>query len=480
MATPPPPEMADDRKNQIAKDCFKRGTEAMIKQNWGYSCEMFRNAVNLVPGNLLFRQSLRGVQEKQYNNNGSGASMASMRLMGTKTSLQKSRLQKDWKSILQTAEDGLAINPWDAGINAELGHALKELGYPDIATFCYERAVKGDPNNKDYLRILGLLYEEKERYDDAIGCFMKITQIDKLDGEARSKVMALTSKKAIKTGGYENAPDSRSTGTAGRGKDVADGPGMSVEADLERAVRKEPNNKDSYLKLADYQIRDGKLEKAAVTLRKGLEVSGGDSKISEQLEDVELDLQRKELGLAKEEAIQDPTDAAAKRNYVELKADLLRKEIEIYTARIERYPQNMALKFELGLRLMQDKRPKEAIPLFQKSRGDARRKVESLVNLGKCFIADKQFTLARRQFETALPECKPDENLDVFLELNYFAGRVCEELKDKEAAIGFYQTVLEYDYEYKDNQQRLNELEGGGAQDDDDDEGDSRSKKPLR
>lgn len=460
--------MADDRKNQIAKDCFKRGTEAMVKQNWGYSCEMFRNAVNLVPGNLLYRQSLRGVQEKQYNNNGTGASMASMRLSGTKMSLKKSMMQKDWKTIQQTAEDGLAINPWDPSLNADLGFALKELGFPDIAMFCYERAVKGDPNNRDYLRILGLLYEDKQKYDEAIGCFTKLTQIDKLDGEARSKVMALTSKKAIKTGGYENAPDSRSTGV--RGKDIVDGPGMSVEADLERAVRKEPNNKDAYLKLADYQIRDGKLEKASQTLKKGLEVSGGDSKIEEMIEDVDLDLMRKSLGLAKEEAVQDPKDAAAKRRFVELKADLLKREIEVFTSRMERYPQNMALKFDLGVRLMQDKRPKEAIPLFQKSRGDARRKVESLLNLGKCFIADKQFVLARRQFESALPESKPDENLDVYLELNYYAGRVCEELKDKEAAIGYYQTVLEYDYEYKDNQQRLNELEGGGSQDDEEDE----------
>jgi tetratricopeptide (TPR) repeat protein len=459
--------MSDDRKKKLAADCFKRGTEAMIKQNWEYSCEMFRNSVNLVPDNLLFRQSLRGAQENKYNKNGTGASMAGMRLMGTKTSLKKSMMQKDWKSVLQTAEDGLAINPWDSGMNADLGYALKELGFPDIAIFSYERAVKGDPNNKDYLRILGLLYEDKEKYDEAIGCFTKVMQIDKLDGEARSKVMALTSKKAIKTGGYENAPDSRSTG-ANRGKDIADGPGMSVEADLERAVRKEPGNKDHYLKLADYQIRDGKLEKASQTLRKAMEVSGGDVKIREQLEDVDLDLMRKEFALVKEEAAGDPKDADAKRRFVEMKADLLQKEIEIFASRIERYPQNMALKFELGVRFMQDKRPKEAIPLFQKSRGDARRKVESLVNLGKCFIADKQFGLARRQFETALPDSNPDDNLDVFLDLNYYAGRVCEELKDIAAAISYYQKVLEYDYEYKDNQARLNALEGGGQ-----DEGDA-------
>ena len=92
---------------------------------------------------------------------------------------------------------------------------------------------------------------------------------------------------------------------------------------------------------------------------------------------------------------------------------------------------------------------------------DARRKVESLINLGKCFIVEKQYPLARRQFETAVPECKADENQDSFLDLHYTLGRVCEEMKDFKAAINHYQTVLEYDYDYKDNRERLSRLEGG-------------------
>jgi len=468
MADTPP--MSDERKKKLAADCFKRGTEAMMKQNWDYSCEMFRNAVNLVPENLLFRQSLRGATEKKYNNNGTGASMAGMRLMGTKTSLKKSMMQKDWKTIVQTAEDGLAVNPWDASLNGDLGYALVELGYVEIAVYCYERATKADPNNREYLRILGRLYEQRGNYDEAIGCFRKLLQIDKLDGEARSKIIALESSKMIVRTGMDEAESSQGMRVGNRGKDIVDGPGMSVEADLDRAIRKEPANKDNYLKLADFLVRDGKLEKASQTLKKALEVSGGDIKIREQMENVDLDLMRRAVGLSKQEAIDDPSDTAAKRKYLEHKAELLHREIEIFSARAERYPQDMALKFELGLRFMQEKRHKEAIPLFQKSRGDQRRKVESLLNLGKCFIADKQFMLARRQFETALPECKPDDNQDMFLEMNYYAGRVCEELKDKDSAIKYYQTVLEYDYDYKDNRDRLTQLEGGSTEDEDEED----------
>ena len=181
------------------------------------------------------------------------------------------------------------------------------------------------------------------------------------------------------------------------------------------------------------------------------------------MEDVEIDLLRKDVGLAKETALSDAEDNFAKRKYQEVKSELLKKEIEVYAARIDRYPQDMTLKFDLAKLYINDKRHHLAIPLLQKSRGDARRKTESLVLLGKCFIAEKQYQLARRQFEQAVPECKPDDNQDLFLELNYLTGRVCEELKDKEAAIKYFQTVLEYDYDYKDNRERLAKLEGGEA-----------------
>jgi tetratricopeptide (TPR) repeat protein len=415
MANPP---MSDDRKKKLAADCFKRGNEAMMKQNWDYSCEMFRQCVNLVPENLLFRQSLRGVTEKKYNNNGTGAAMSGMRLMAIKGTIKKSRMQTDWNSIIQTAEDGLAVNPWDPSLNADLGDALSAVGFTDGAVFAYEKAVAKDPNNKEYLKTLGRLYEERTNYTQAIECFTKVARIDKLDAEARQKVVSLTAKEATRAGGYDNATDIRQVHKVlddKMNKDSADGPGMSVQADLERAIRKEPENKDNYLKLADFLKRDGQLEKTLETLKKALDVSGGEVKIREQMEDVELDLMRKAVGFAKEAAQNDLDDNFAKRKYQEVKAELLHREIDVFAARIERYPQDMTLKFDLALLYIADKRHQLAIPLLQKSRGDARRKVPSLVNLGKCFIYDKQYTLARRQFEQAIPDCKSDDDLALFL-----------------------------------------------------------------
>ena len=39
----------DAEKKKIAADCWKKGSEAMSKENWDYAIEMFGKAVTLVP-----------------------------------------------------------------------------------------------------------------------------------------------------------------------------------------------------------------------------------------------------------------------------------------------------------------------------------------------------------------------------------------------------------------------------------------------
>ena len=78
----------DAEKKQIAADCWKKGSEAMSKENWDYAIEMFGKSVMLVPDNLLYRQTLRGVERKKYGDNGSGAKMAGLRLTKVKTRIK--------------------------------------------------------------------------------------------------------------------------------------------------------------------------------------------------------------------------------------------------------------------------------------------------------------------------------------------------------------------------------------------------------
>ena len=459
---------SEDQKKVIAAMCWKKGNEALGKENWDYAIEQYFTSVKMAPDNLVYRQSLRGAEQRKYNNNGKGAAMAGMKLMGVNTSIKTARLKKNWADLAAAAEEGLKINPWDAGLNAALGDACKELGYNDVAIFAYEMSLKSDGTNKQVLVSLADVHESRGNFEQAAGCWERVVKLDPLYQGARSKITSLTTEKAMEKARYDQVVDDKGkvvehiardimrTQSGGGKGDSADGPGMSLEADLQRAIRKEPNNRDNYLKLGDYYKREGELEKAREQYEKAYEVSGQNQDIKEKVEDVELDLMRNALDLAKQEAAQDPE----KRKQVgALAVELLEKEIEVFKARIERYPNDLQKKFELGLRYMRKQMWTDAIPLFQVSSGDPRVKAEALVNLGKCFIYDKKLPLAKRQFEKAVPEVKFEEKPDLFKDLHYSFGRLLDDLGDKPGAEEHYQTVIEVDYNYKDANDRLTKLQ---------------------
>lgn len=460
----------DGNKDDLARKCWVRGNEALPKENWDYAIQMYTTSVKLVPNNLTFRQSLRFTEYKKYDDNKRGAAMAGMKLMGPRGRIKKCRMRKDWAGVAEAAEDGLAINPWDAQLGADLGDALKELGHLDTAIFAYQESLKADPANIAVNKSLAALLEDRGEYQAAIECWKRILKVDPHSGEARSKITSLDARTVMDRGGYEGADSTRGVMAPhevakrlGLNKD-ADGPGVSVEADLERAIRKDPANKDNYLKLADHLKREGELEKAEEQLLKALDVSGNDISIREVLEDVQLDLMRRTCEVTKEQVRSNPADASLKQRAAELANELLNRELEIFARRVDRYPNDMRLKFELGLRNMRMQKWQLAIPLFQQARSDPRLKGEALLQLGKCFYHDGKSQLAIRQLEAAMAEIKYEDKPDVYKDLYYAAGRLYEEAKNVQAAEEAYQKVLEVDYNFRDTVKRLNKLQGGGEE----------------
>ncbi|MCH9652337.1 MAG: tetratricopeptide repeat protein [Planctomycetes bacterium] len=470
--------MTSDRNKKIAADCWRRGNEALAKENWDYSIEMFTTAVKLDPAALLYRQTKRGAERKKYGDNSSGSKMGVLKLAGSKTKIKNSRRKKDWVAVDQTAEESLSINPWDSSLNADMAEACQNQGYLDAAVFGYKMAIENDKTNKSYYTQLGILLEEKGEFKQARECWEMAFKLDPMDGEARSKVTALMATETRVRGGYEGADKSSNVkhqsaydeGRATREErhkaqkgNAPDGPGQSQEADLQRSIRKEPENKDHYLRLADFYRRDGKLVEAKELYEKAYELSGKNANIGEQIEDVELELLRERLGEAKDLYNRDRENAEAKKQVTLISKALIKREIEIFTKRVESYPADMRLKFELAQRFIRLKKWGPAISLLQQSVKDTRISADALVALGKCFFADGKKELAKRQFEKALPNLSPDEKPNIYKEAHYLLARLYEESKEREKAEDHYSEILAVDYDYRDTLKRLEDLGGGSS-----------------
>ncbi|MDP7277771.1 MAG: tetratricopeptide repeat protein, partial [Planctomycetaceae bacterium] len=137
---------------------------------------------------------------------------------------------------------------------------------------------------------------------------------------------------------------------------------------------------------------------------------------------------------------------------------LIKREIEVFSSRIERYPNDLKLKSELGNRFVRIKKYNQAIPLFQVCVKDQRLQTAALTSLGKCFIAEKKGKLAKRQFEKAVETVDQLDQPDLYKETHYWLARLLEEEGNSAEAENHYTEVLAVDYEYKDALSRMEAL----------------------
>lgn len=460
-----------------AQDWFRKGTEAMNHKNWDYAIECFTNCVRLMPEHLLYRQSKHGCIRKQYNDNGTGAKMAGMRLMTVRGRLKKSRMQKDWKNVEATAEEGLLTNPWDAQLWFDLGEACEHQGNKDVAKYALERAVENDKDNVEYNRRLGTVLFERRDYKAARACFERIYKLVPTDSDARSMMGRIDAEATMDRGGYEGADNTRDVKVeqpaaqmnayeADRlarkgGPKPADAPGESPEMDLVHAIRKDPENVNLYLKLADLLKGSREFGKAAEQLTKALEISKGNADISEQLQEVQLLMLRNDVAEAEERATKNPGKERLVEKVKTLTAELLEKEIAFFTHGVENNPSDLSKKFELAKRLFSLKRYSKAIPLLQQSVANPTLKSDALVLLGECFARDGKLDLARRQLEKALEGMNYADRPDSFRTANYLLGRIYEKTGKMEQAEHHYGEILANDYEYKDVLKRMEKMQGG-------------------
>ena len=237
----------------------------------------------------------------------------------------------------------------------------------------------------------------------------------------------------------------------------AAGPGDKIAA-LERAIQEQPAVIEPYLELADLLERDARVEEAEAVLLKALAASGNDIKVREHFEDRQLRWARHRVHLAEKRL--EAEDTPANREALErLRAAQIKHEVEVYSARCSRYPENIGWRYELALRLKAAGNHAEAIRHFQDVLQDARRKGAVSLELGECFQKIKQYQLAMSNYVTAV-ESLTDRELELRKRALYRAGVLAAGLEDLDTARKYLSTLAGLDYGYRDVAQRLDKLTG--------------------
>ncbi len=452
--------MAADRDKEIAKKSWQHGNGAFSKQNFDLAIQMYYQACQKDAGNLLYRQSLRTAERKKYGDNGTGASMKGMRLMGVKGRVKKAKGKEDWAALDTAAEEGLKIDPWDIDLNLAVADAAEGREHFEVAKFAIDAALAANKEDVKLLRRYANLLEELEEYEPALVLWGKIRLLSPGDPVIERKITQLHTSKLI---GQTQADDGEGTRAMQAAKNAydessgadsgADGPGQDPVADLQRQIRKRPDDPNPRVRLADLLFKSNKLKQAAATMKEAAELSG-DISIQERYEDMMLAEMRQQVDASKQKArqLKDEKRLARAKKF---EAEMNDKAVEILTRRAEHHPKNMKVKFDLGSRLLARKEVGKAIPLLQQATTDTRLESEARVSLGEAFLMDGKRPLAKRQFVNALEKIDTHEQPELFLKCHYALGRLAEEAAETREAEKHYSEVLGLDYNYRDANDRL-------------------------
>jgi tetratricopeptide (TPR) repeat protein len=443
---------------QRLQKCFEHGSRSAAKSDFDYATNMFEICVKGDPSNRLYAGEFLNTLVKKYKDNKKGAGFTSApKLNLLKGSIKKSAYSKDWATIIKTGVDVLKLNPWDISTLSIMAEACDALGCDETQLVYLKQAINVDSKDPEVNRKCGRALARQGDFDQAIACWHRVEQAKPGDEEAVRAIADLAIEKTISHGGYEGAETSTDVmadkaAKADRRSEAH--AKLTPEQQLEKSIAKKPDDLANYLELADLHAREERFPQAEEVLSRALQVSGGDIAVRERLEDAQLRRQRHLLKIAEKRAATEKTPEAAdllKRMRVELNS----VETDIYRTRSERYPTNVGLKFELGLRLKRAGQYNEAIKCFQAATGDAKRKAQTHMELGECFQYIKQYKLAMSNYEASL-EAVAARDVDERKLALYRAGKLALGLAEKYLAAEDKQgkEVLERAEKY------LNELAG--------------------
>jgi tetratricopeptide (TPR) repeat protein len=459
---------SDSPELQKAKTFFQYGNDAAQKSNFDYAINMYREACKIVPDNMVYRQSLRGVQRKKFNNDPKQVGrLVGMTNQPILIKAKSARSKGKYPEALDLCEGAFFNNPWDVGAARVAAEAAEQMELGTLAQW-YVESVQAVAKDADFFRFAAGIHESNESWAKAIACWEQVKKLNPNDQDVNRKINALSAAGTIKRAGLDEALDQRAV-QAQAAADAAE----SLEAKLEKLRQEQlspeqrlvkeilgdPKAIHAYVELADIYRQRSELEKAEKVLAKGLKANPNDAGLMQIYEDTQISRLKRKIESQTRLVQERPEDTGVKVKLDELTAMRDKYEVHAFKRRVKLHPEDAKLHYELGLILARTGAHDEAIAEFQQARASTNPalKIQAIYQVGLSFEANNALKLAERNFKEALKLLEPEDE-ENFKALHYRLGRVAEALGNNEAAEEHYNEVAAKDYTFLDVAQRLRRL----------------------
>ncbi len=465
--------MAEKSLNDMTREVrglFTKGNDALQRDNFDYAIDLFNQVLAREPGLYECRKLLRTAQQRK-----AGASRGFMKKIWSSASSKpleakgEIALRTNPPEALQIGEQILNSDPANSGAHRLIVKAANALQFPHTAALSLEMLYRNSPKDKEigmeFARALAAIGQPKQ--GEAV--LAQLYRENPHDNDLAQALKDLSAQKTLDEGGYEALADGTGSyrdilknkeeavsleqqARVEKSEDVAD----RLIREYEARIHKEPGNMKLLRSLAELYAEKKDFDRA-LGLYQQLKSSdiGNDASLDRTIADTisrKYDWQISRL---------DSTAPDYPDRLAVLEAEKRDFQINECKQRVERFPTDLQIRFEMGQLYFQAGKISEAIGEFQKSQNNPHRRVASMNYLAQCFAKRKMFDLAARTLQNAIKE-KPvldDEKKDLL----YNLGSVLESMGKKDEAIEQFKAIYEVDINYRDVAAKVEKYYSGGA-----------------
>ena len=462
------PEKNFNAIGRLQREQYDKGSVAFQRQNFDYAISIYQQALVAEPGFYECRAALRAAQFKRAGGSTSFFKKiiggASSQPMLTKVQLT---LRKNPLDALTSLENVLSGDPYNMGAHKLMVEAADAADFPKTAILSAEILAKNTSKDRELMLKLAALLTRDGQIDKAQGVYEDMLKANPNDPEAAQLAKNLTARQTLDKGGYEkiadgsgsyrdilkNKSEAEALEQEGRTLKTEDVAANLIREYQARAVN-EPQNLKLLRNLAELLTQQKDFDGAMKYYDQIRAIDGGaDSSLEKVIADLtirKLEHQRTQI---------DPNAEDYQEQSARLLAEKQVFQLSDAQRRMERYPNDLGIRFELGVLYFEAGKITEAIQELQKAQNNPQRRLPAMSYLGQCFAKRGMNDMAARKLQEALKEKLTFDAEKK--ELTYTLGCVLEKMGKKDEAIEQFKIIYEADIGYKDVAKRVDDYYSG-------------------
>ncbi len=443
---------------QKAQNFTNRGRQALETGRYELAVDMLMEAVSAAPDILETRRLLRAAQIANFRKNGKAGFGAKIGYMMARQKIMGLVKKGKGAEAMAEAEKLLSQNPLDPDNIEAAVKAAEAAGKPDHAAVSVEAAYECSNRDPGLLERVATYYTMSKRWDKARDAYRKLSELKPGDqrvmqllknAEAQATMSAGWTETAGKKGGFQNLIANKEQAAKLDAANKAVVSGQDAELLIQEKLKQieaEPKNMNARRALARIYIQGKRYYEAIDVLQQAIEVSGTmDPELDRMLSQTKIQYYDQQIEALRAEGREEEAVAmeGEKNQFV----------FDDLAARVERYPNDLHLHFELGKEYFTYGYYEDALSHLQLAQKSPKDRLWALYYLAMCFLNQGQTDMAVMQLETARDAIPTMDELKK--KVVYQLGLCAEAAGDLEKAYQYYKDVYSSDVGFEDLSERM-------------------------